>query len=299
VIGFIADVPDPGVMQMPPRAPGTRIVNGPQIVRWAISGLLVAVTALALLQWGPDEPSATVGSTSMTMAFTVVVALVLVLGKALGLARAHLAKGDRQTAQRYAQMLPRKRHGAGPSLGAFPELEEEGSRLQAEISGQLQRARDEGSENSEEFGMADQDRVNAALQKIGPQIGHPELGDGSGRFQGDAGDVQFCILVTQAVQQIMAPKSTRWRAGVQLGIGLVGQYRVEAQRRAEFMRRRQSPRRNDPAAAGGDRTPAKVDAQVDKALELLKQLAVDRGYPAAELDRDLKRSPAEVMRMNR
>ncbi|MFZ0013175.1 MAG: HAD-IC family P-type ATPase, partial [Acidimicrobiia bacterium] len=28
VIGFIADVPDPGVMEVPPRRPGTRIVNG-------------------------------------------------------------------------------------------------------------------------------------------------------------------------------------------------------------------------------------------------------------------------------
>ncbi len=43
VIGFIVDVPDPGVMQRPPRKPGTRIVNPPQIVRWLISGFVVAV----------------------------------------------------------------------------------------------------------------------------------------------------------------------------------------------------------------------------------------------------------------
>lgn len=72
VVGLIVDVPDPGVMQRPPRAPGTRIVVGPQIVRWVVSGFLIAVTALALLQWGPDEPSATKGSVSMTMAFAVV-----------------------------------------------------------------------------------------------------------------------------------------------------------------------------------------------------------------------------------
>ena len=46
VIGFIVDVPDPGVMQRPPRKPGTRIVNRPQIIRWVLSGLVVAVTAL-------------------------------------------------------------------------------------------------------------------------------------------------------------------------------------------------------------------------------------------------------------
>lgn len=72
VVGLIVDVPDPGVMQRPPRKPGTRIVEGPQIVRWLISGFLVAATALALLQWGPDEPSADTGSVSMTMAFAVV-----------------------------------------------------------------------------------------------------------------------------------------------------------------------------------------------------------------------------------
>ncbi|MFW0793737.1 cation-transporting P-type ATPase [Gordonia sp. CPCC 205515] len=72
VVGLIVDVSDPGVMQRPPRPPGTRIVVGPQIVRWVISGFLVAVTALALLQWGPDEPSADHGSVSMTMAFAVV-----------------------------------------------------------------------------------------------------------------------------------------------------------------------------------------------------------------------------------
>jgi len=72
VIGFIVDVPDPSVMQRPPRKPGTRIVTGPQIVRWAVSGFAVAASALAVLEWGPDQPSTTHGSISMTMAFAVV-----------------------------------------------------------------------------------------------------------------------------------------------------------------------------------------------------------------------------------
>jgi P-type Ca2+ transporter type 2C len=80
VIGFIADVPDPSVMQRPPRKPGTKIVNPPQIIRWAISGFLVAVTALALLAWGPDKPSTTHASTSMTMAFAVVAISAVNLG---------------------------------------------------------------------------------------------------------------------------------------------------------------------------------------------------------------------------
>ena len=72
VIGFIVDVPDPGVMQRPPRHPGTRIVNRPQIIRWVISGFVVAATALAVLEWGPDEPSTSHASASMTMAFAIV-----------------------------------------------------------------------------------------------------------------------------------------------------------------------------------------------------------------------------------
>src|SRR5207344_1658904 len=39
VVGFIVDVPDPGVMQRPPRTPGSRIATRAQTVRWAINGL--------------------------------------------------------------------------------------------------------------------------------------------------------------------------------------------------------------------------------------------------------------------
>jgi Ca2+-transporting ATPase len=72
VVGFIVDVPDRSVMDRPPRTPGTRIANRAQTVRWVISGLLIAGPALLLLEYGPDEPSSTVGTVSMTMAFVVV-----------------------------------------------------------------------------------------------------------------------------------------------------------------------------------------------------------------------------------
>ena len=55
VIGFIADVPDPSVMQRPPRSPGTRIVTRPQVVRWLISGFIIAALALAVLAVGPRQ----------------------------------------------------------------------------------------------------------------------------------------------------------------------------------------------------------------------------------------------------
>jgi Ca2+-transporting ATPase len=72
VIGFIVDVPDPGVMQRPPRKPGTKIVNRPQIIRWFVTGFVIAVTALCVLAFGPGKPSTTHASVSMTMAFAVV-----------------------------------------------------------------------------------------------------------------------------------------------------------------------------------------------------------------------------------
>ena len=72
VIGFIVDVPDPGVMQRPPRTPGSRIATRAQTVRWAITGFIISSLALMVLAWGPDEPSTTDPSASMTMAFAVV-----------------------------------------------------------------------------------------------------------------------------------------------------------------------------------------------------------------------------------
>jgi len=72
VIGFIVDVPDPGVMQRPPRKPGTKIVTTPWIIRWFIFGFVVAATALSVLEWGPGKPSTTHASVNMTMAFAIV-----------------------------------------------------------------------------------------------------------------------------------------------------------------------------------------------------------------------------------
>lgn len=58
------------------------------------------------------------------------------LHAAMHLAKAWMASGNRQQAQHYAQQLPHKRFGIGPSLSPFAELEEEGSRLQKALSGQ-------------------------------------------------------------------------------------------------------------------------------------------------------------------
>ncbi len=83
VVGLIVDVPDPSVMQRPPREPGTRIVTRPQVIRWLISGFVVAGLALAVLHWGPDTPSTEHPSVSMTMAFAIVALSAVNLGVVL------------------------------------------------------------------------------------------------------------------------------------------------------------------------------------------------------------------------
>jgi P-type Ca2+ transporter type 2C len=80
VVGIIADVPDPSVMQRPPRKPGSKIVVTPQIVRWLVSGFVVAMSALLVLEFGPDTPSTTDPSISMTMAFAIVAFSAVNLG---------------------------------------------------------------------------------------------------------------------------------------------------------------------------------------------------------------------------
>jgi P-type Ca2+ transporter type 2C len=72
VIGFIVDAPTPGVMQRPPRKPGTKIVTRPWIIRWFIFGFTVAATVLCVLKWGPAKPSTTHASVNITMAFPIV-----------------------------------------------------------------------------------------------------------------------------------------------------------------------------------------------------------------------------------
>ena len=73
VIGFIVDVPDPGVMQRPPRKPGTKIVNrAPDhpLGRERVRGRGHRTRSCS--EWGPDKPSTTHPSVSMTMAFAIV-----------------------------------------------------------------------------------------------------------------------------------------------------------------------------------------------------------------------------------
>ena len=80
VVGFIQDVPDPSVMRRPPRKPGTKMVNRPQIIRWFASGFLMAAIALLVLEFGPGKPSTTHASVNMTMAFAIISLSALNIG---------------------------------------------------------------------------------------------------------------------------------------------------------------------------------------------------------------------------
>ena len=66
-----------------PRTPGSRIATRAQTVRWAITGFIVSALALMVLAWGPDEPSTTDPSVSMTMAFAIVALTAVNLGLVL------------------------------------------------------------------------------------------------------------------------------------------------------------------------------------------------------------------------
>lgn len=63
---------DPDVMRHPPRDPKVPITNRPAVLRWLLYGVVLALCALVPLVWGPDEPSPSAPSASMTMAFVVV-----------------------------------------------------------------------------------------------------------------------------------------------------------------------------------------------------------------------------------
>ena len=100
VIGFIVDVPDPRVMHRPPREPGTKIVNRPQVVRWLITGFVVAATALAVLEWGPGTPSTKHPSVCMTMAFAIVSLSAVNIGLIMRRERRH--RGPRRCSPSWA-----------------------------------------------------------------------------------------------------------------------------------------------------------------------------------------------------
>ena len=99
VIGFIVDVPDPGVMQRPPRRPGTKIVTRPQVIRWSspvfpflgwiILGWILtwAAVELNMLQRLLDTTSLSGREWIVVLALSLLAPAVVAVDKVIQLAR--------------------------------------------------------------------------------------------------------------------------------------------------------------------------------------------------------------------
>lgn len=72
-----------GLMQLPPRAPSHKLVNPSEVIRWLLYGGALFFATLAPLLWGPDKPSPSMATASMTMAFVVMGFGTLLSGLAL------------------------------------------------------------------------------------------------------------------------------------------------------------------------------------------------------------------------
>src|SRR5262249_13785991 len=71
VVVIALDPGDPDVMHRPPRDPKLPITNRTAVIFWAIYGFVLAVAAFVPLAWGPDDPSTSHASASLTMTFVV------------------------------------------------------------------------------------------------------------------------------------------------------------------------------------------------------------------------------------
>ncbi|MFI6676194.1 cation-translocating P-type ATPase [Kribbella sp. NPDC050470] len=71
VVVIAVDPGDPDVMHRPPRDPGVPITNRNAVIRWVGYAIVLFLAAFAPLVAGPDEPSTTQGTVSITMTFVV------------------------------------------------------------------------------------------------------------------------------------------------------------------------------------------------------------------------------------
>ncbi|HEU4330691.1 MAG TPA: cation-transporting P-type ATPase [Lapillicoccus sp.] len=71
VVVIAVDPGDPDVMHRPPRDPRVPITNRGAVIMWVVYAFVLFVAAFVPLAGGPDEPSPTSASVSMTMTFVV------------------------------------------------------------------------------------------------------------------------------------------------------------------------------------------------------------------------------------
>ena len=72
VLAIAGDPTPPGIMDRPPRDPAKGVTNPASISEWLLYGVTIFIVSLVPLVWGPDAPSPTAPSASMTMVYIVV-----------------------------------------------------------------------------------------------------------------------------------------------------------------------------------------------------------------------------------
>jgi Ca2+-transporting ATPase len=83
VIVIMMEPVNPGLMRRPPRDPSVRLTNSSEVARWVMYGGTLFFVTLVPLLWGPDEPTSSSASASMTMAFVVMAFGTLLTGLAV------------------------------------------------------------------------------------------------------------------------------------------------------------------------------------------------------------------------
>jgi Ca2+-transporting ATPase len=71
VVVIALDPGDPDVMHRPPRDPKVPIANRTAVISWIVYGFVLAAAAFIPLVAGPDEPSTSSPTASLTMTFVV------------------------------------------------------------------------------------------------------------------------------------------------------------------------------------------------------------------------------------
>ncbi len=83
VVVIILEPVNPGIMEQRPRDPSVTLANRWEVSRWLIYGSTLFFVTLIPLLWGPDDPSPSNASASMTMAFVVMAFGTLFSGLAI------------------------------------------------------------------------------------------------------------------------------------------------------------------------------------------------------------------------
>jgi Ca2+-transporting ATPase len=83
VVVIMLEPVNPGIMQRPPRDPSIPLTNRSEVIRWLTYWTTLFLVTLIPLLWGPDTPSPSEATASMTMAFAVMAFGTLMTGLAV------------------------------------------------------------------------------------------------------------------------------------------------------------------------------------------------------------------------